>query len=172
MKKATSLILATAIAGTLAFTTMAPAVYAQSNGKSGEQSERMGKRGGQGGPGGFIRLMCSDQGAERLETAMGRVAEKVDLTADQQTLLNNLKTTALSAQTSFADSCTTPATGDDADMIDRVRARQANAALRLAAMDEIVPALESFYDSLTDEQKAELKPEKRGGDRRGGNKRS
>lgn len=171
MKKATSLILATAIAGTMVFTTMAPAVYAQDNTKGSEQSERMGKRGGQGGPGGFIRLMCSEQGAERLETAMGRVAERVDLTAEQQTLLDELKTTALSAQTTFADSCATPTKDEDTDMIDRVKSRQANATLRLAAMDEIVPALENFYDSLTDEQKAELKPEKRGGDRRGGKKR-
>lgn len=171
MKKVTSLVLATALAGTLALTAMAPAAYADNDRKGrGEQSERTGNN-NQSGPGHFVRLMCTDEGAERLETAMGRVAEQIDLTTEQQTLLDTLKTTALSAQTSFADNCTTNVRGEDTDMIDNIKARQANAALRLAAMDEIVPALEGFYDSLTDEQKAELQPKKRGNDRRGDERR-
>lgn len=163
MKTTTSLLLATAVIGSLSLTALAPAAYADERGKGmrgkGEHGERMGHR---GGPGGFIHLMCSEKGAERLESALGHVAEKIDLTSDQQSLLAELKTVALSAQTNFADTCTTPARDDDSNMIDRLKARQSNMAAHVAAMDDVVPALETFYDSLTDEQKAELKPNKHG----------
>lgn len=162
MKKTTSLLLATTIIGSLSLTALAPTAFASERGHRGENSDRMGQRGGPGGPGGFIHLMCSEKGAERLEAALGKMSEKIDLTSDQQVLLDALKTVALTAQTDFADNCTTPAKDDDADFIDGIKAHQANMAAHLAAMDDVIPAMEAFYDSLTDEQKAELKKGHRG----------
>lgn len=172
MKKTTSLLLATAIAGSLALTALAPAAYADNRGQGmrkhdgkGEYGEhmrgQMGQR-GQGGPGGFIGLMCSERGAERLETALNFVGGKLTLTDEQQTLLDNLKTAALTAQTEYADSCITGPRDGSGNVVDRIKHRQSNMQAQIAAMDDVIPALEAFYDSLTEEQQAALKQGPRG----------
>lgn len=176
MKRKTSIIAATALTGALALMALTPGAYAHDSNKQqnmrgkGEHGQKMG-RSGQKGPGAFIHLICSEKGAERLETALGRVGDKVKLSEDQQALLTELKTVTLAAQTDFADKCTTPTRGEDKDLMDHVKQRQANMTAHVAAMDNVVPALEAFYDSLSDEQKAELKPNRRGGrhGKRGGN---
>jgi len=105
--------------------------------------------------------MCSADGAARLETILGKVGENLTLTDAQKELLSTLKTTALTAQTTYADNCVQPGAAKDSDMIDRLKARQTNMAAQVTAMDEVIPTLEAFYTSLSDEQKAELRPNRR-----------
>lgn len=169
MKKTASILLTTAIVGSLGLAALTPAAHADERGfgkrgERGERGEHMAERGqrGPGGPGGFIHLMCSQEGAARLEAALGNVGERLTLTDEQNALLDELKTVALSAQTEFADNCTTPVRGQDTDIIERMKTRQTNMAAHLTAMSDVVPALEAFYDSLTDDQKAQLKPGPRG----------
>lgn len=167
MTKKISLLLATALAGTMAITAIAPVAYAQDGGiqlasERGERHDRMERRGGpRGGAGGLLLLTCSDNGAPQLELILNRVAERVDLTDEQQPLFDTLKTTALTAQTSFADNCVAPAGEDNPDMIDMLKLRQTNMAARMTAVEEVLPSLEVFYDSLTDTQKEQLRPEGR-----------
>jgi hypothetical protein len=117
------------------------------------------------GPGrgaGILGLVCSDRGAEALEIAFVRMSHQVELTAEQQTLFDALKTKALTTQTSFADNCQSalPATTDTAkpDMVERLKSRLEIEQARLTAMNALLPDLEAFYGSLTDEQKASFMP--------------
>ena len=66
------------------------------------------------------------------------------------------------------------------DAVDNIRLRQSLGEARLTAVDSVLPAFEAFFDSLTDDQKAELAPQAhrgahgpRGGDHgRGGPEQS
>ncbi|UJQ94478.1 Spy/CpxP family protein refolding chaperone [Mariluticola halotolerans] len=177
MQKLNSFLLASALAGTVGLTALTPAAYAhdRDNGmrKHRDQGQHMQQRGGDRMPGAFVRLMCSEDGAARLETALNGVETKITLTDEQKTLLADLKTAALAAQTEYADNCVVPEKTDTPDMAERMKTRHANMAAQVAAMDDVVPAFEVFYDTLSDEQKAEFrsKSRMRGGDndqRRGG----
>lgn len=177
MKKATSLILSAVVVGSLgltSFTTTAFADERQGYGKRGEQSGKFQKRGGPA-RGSFIHLMCSEDGAARLEQMLNRGGDRITLSDEQQALYDTFKTQALAAQTQYSDSCTTPTRSADADVVDRMKVRQDNMKALVAAMDTVMPAFEAFHDSLSDEQKAEMKPKRgkggkfgRDGDRRGG----
>ena len=181
MKKNLSLLLATAIVGSFSLASLSTVAYAHDQNRSmGQQNsemgqhQQMGKRGqmGQRGQkGGFLRLVCNDDGAERLETALEKFSGKITLSDEQTPLFEDFKSAALTAQTSFADDCTVPARGGDEDIVDRMENRQANMAAHLTAMEEVMPEFEAFFDSLTDEQKANLKPGQRGerGQRHGEN---
>lgn len=117
----------------------------------------MGRAGG-----GLLGLVCSENGAEALEIAFVRLSHRIDLTADQQPLFDTLKSKALTTQTSFADECKAamPAAGSEPapDLVEQLKARLKMEESRLAAMNAILPDLEAFYASLTDEQKAGLMP--------------
>lgn len=121
-------------------------------------------RGGPGGQrGGMLALVCAPEGADRLEHLLLNISQRVDPTAEQQPLFDALKTAALTAQTDFADTCASarPATTADAarpDLADRMKARHAVEKAHVEAMTTVIPAFETFYDSLTDEQKLSLEP--------------
>ncbi len=129
--------------------------------------------------GGLLNLVCSDRAAERLEIAFVRLSYALELTAEQQPLFDDLRTTALTAQTQFADRCkaanptasaAAPAQNGAApatttrDPVAGMRARLELDKARIAALETVLPKFEQFYNSLTDAQKAELSP----GARRGG----
>ena len=177
MTKKTPLIIAAAIVGSLSLAAFAPAAYAQGPGNAGPRADgahthaQQMKR-GPGGPAGFLRLMCTEKGAERMENVLGKVSEKLELSSAQQSLFAEFEKTSLTAQTEFADSCVKPPRGKDGDVVDRLKAHQSNLTATVSAMDEIIPEFEAFFDSLTDEQKAKLgKGARRGarGGPRGGN---
>ena len=147
MTKKTSLLIAVAIVSSIGLTSIAPAAYARDN-----QATMRGE-GHRGGSGGLVRFTCNDQGSARLEKALTRVNEKLSLSDDQQLLFDDLKTAALTAQTDFADNCVKPVKNDGSDVVDRMRTRQANMSAHLSAMESVMPELEVFFDSLTDEQK-------------------
>jgi hypothetical protein len=129
-------------------------------------------RGGGLNGAGIIGLVCSERGAEALEIAFVSLSHRLELTAEQQPLFDTLKANALTTQTSFADECQAAmpqqAAGTAPDMIEGIKARLAVEEARLEAINGILPDLEAFYGSLTDEQKAALAPRGQrfgGGDR-------
>ncbi|MEO6395051.1 MAG: Spy/CpxP family protein refolding chaperone [Devosia sp.] len=121
-------------------------------------------------PGELLDLVCSDNGAERLEIAFVRLSHRLDITTTQQPLFDALKATALTAQTSFADTCTAARPAKDGtaapDLVDRMKTRIAIDTARLEALNAVLPDFEAFYASLTDAQKALLMPEHEGRDGR------
>jgi hypothetical protein len=155
-----------ALVAALGLTAMSPAFAAGAN-----QQARPGfdQRDGRtlefrrNAPGGIFQLAsvsCAPQAAERMETRLGRVSERLDLTADQLPLFDAFRTSALTAQTSFADACATLPAGPEAstDLIQRLEQRLEVDGARLTAMTELLPQFKAFYESLTDAQKAELMP--------------
>ena len=190
MKSLTTTALVAIVAGTIGFAALTPVAFAQqapNPGQPGQQMqghmqmpgqfghnriERMRNARGPGN-GGLLALVCSDQGAERAEIGFVRLAYRLDLTPEQQTLFDDLKSSALTAQTQFADQCEQPAAPASADAeptmpnpVERLTAQIGNDTLRLELMEGLLPKLEAFYDSLTDAQKASLQPQ-RGRDGKG-----
>jgi hypothetical protein len=181
MKRTTSLTLATLIVA-VAATSAAPALAQDSPG-NGQRQMRHELRGpGPGGDnrggmiheergmmrgGGLLALVCDEQGADRLEHMLLTVAQRTDLTAEQQPLHDALKTAALTAQSDFAAACAAarPAEGADVsstDLADRLKARLDIEKAHVAALEGVIPAFEAFYDSLSDAQKQALTPPQRG----------
>lgn len=119
--------------------------------------------GGMRGPQhGLLGLVCSTEGSSVLETMLDDTAARLKLTADQQKLFDTFRTNALTAQTSFADSCAT--TRDDRnadtsiDMVDRMKSHLAVETARVTALNALLPDFEALFNSLTDAQKADLFP--------------
>jgi hypothetical protein len=171
MSKFTSLLFSSALIGAVSLAALAPvAVTAQDQlaaNKRGQNGPgQHAQRGQDGRPGGFINLVCSPEGAARLETMLSAVPEKTTLTDEQLSLYNAFKASALAAQTEYADTCIAPVRAQNGtgtpDIMNRVKHRQANMVAQVAAMDDIIPTMEAFYDSLTDAQKMDLRPTRGG----------
>jgi hypothetical protein len=118
--------------------------------------QQIGHRGG--AP--LLRLACSDRGAEALEIAFVRVKYELKLTAEQQPLLDTLRTAALADQKSFADTCKA-AINDGVSpgqktLLDRLQTELALDSAKVTALNDVVPKFKAFYDSLTDQQKTAL----------------
>ena len=177
MNNSTRFLFGTVFAGIMGLTALVPSVYAQDLGApkdappiaqpddkgglrpdGGPRGERPGERGGIAG------MICSTDGATQLETRLADIATKLALTAEQQPLFDAYRTAALTAQTSFAESCAklqpaataTPATPPDALTV--LKDRQARQTAELDALNAVLPSFEALYNSLTDAQKAVLQP--------------
>jgi hypothetical protein len=143
--------------------------FRQGNHADGEMG---GPMGGQRGGGDLLNFA---RGAEGIEIALVRLSHRIELTSEQQALFDTLKTTALSAAADFAAATeglrpaqTPPAAGETAtatapDMSERLENRIAIETAHLAALEAVQPAATAFFDSLTDEQKAQLAPERHQG---------
>jgi len=110
-----------------------------------------------------VSLVCSDRGAEALEIAFVRLSHRLELTDEQDQLFDALRTSALTAQTRFADTCAAAlpdATADAAapDVMARLKASLDIERARLDAMTGLLPDLEAFYASLTSAQQADMAP--------------
>lgn len=198
MTKLATLLLSTALAGGLTLSAVVPSSAATENvrhqthnypaqqaqgqgqqmqgmdqqmqGMQGMQGMRGGEMGLQGlGRDEIIRFACSVNGAPRLEIALNNLSERLTLNAEQTTLFDALKTSALSAQTTFADTCDVPAANAATPLnpVERLKLFETNETARLAAINSILPAFEAFYNGLSDVQKAELDQDPRGGDQVG-----
>ena len=114
------------------------------------------------GPGGVLMLACSDKGAEALEIALVRMDHRLELSTDQQKLFETFRTKALSTATSFADTCKasrpTADAGTKPDLLARMKASLAIEQARLTALSGVLPDFETFFNSLSDQQKANLLP--------------
>jgi hypothetical protein len=108
----------------------------------------------------LMRLACSDRGSEALEIAFVRLKYDLKLTASQQPLFETLRSAALADQKSFADTC--KAAMDDGvapgqrTLLDRLQTELALDSAKVTALSDIVPKFKAFYDSLSDQQKAQL----------------
>ncbi|MBB4051814.1 hypothetical protein GGR20_001456 [Devosia subaequoris] len=121
-----------------------------------------------GGAGGLLNI---ERGAVAIEIAIVRLSHAVEMTDEQTVLLEALKTDALAAAAAFEAATdglrpTPPAEGESSerpDISERFDNRIAFESARLDALEAVQPAFTAFFDSLTDEQKADLVPER--GDR-------
>jgi len=110
------------------------------------------------GQAGLVHFACSVNGAPRLEIALNNLSDKLTLTDDQKTLFDAFKTSALTAQTTYADACQVPTAnaGTPLDPVQALKLHQTNETADIAAIDSVLPSLEAFYNSLSDTQKADL----------------
>lgn len=160
MNKLTTTLIATALASTIGTTALTSAVVAQ---ESGQPPAHNGPKntvpmsGFMAGFGGMGRL-CAPNNGKNLEATLSRVAQRIELNADQTEAFETFRAEALVAQTALADTCAQVKPGEDADLIDRLNAGQAIMAVRLEGMGDVLPSLEIFYDSLSDAQKARMRP--------------
>lgn len=183
MKSLTTTALVAIVAGTIGFAALTPAAFAQQGPNQGQPGQhmqgqmpgpfgkdnsngRMRNARGPGSQGGLLALVCNDNGAERAEIGFVRLAYRLDLTAEQQALFDDLKSSALTAQTQFADQCAKPAEPmanaepTPPNPVERLTTQIGNDKLRLDLMEGLLPKLQAFYDSLTDAQKASLQPQR------------
>lgn len=152
MNKLTTTLLATALVSIIGATVLTSAVSAQ----EGPQSPpRM--TGFMQGFGGAGRL-CAPDSVERLDEMLSRAAQRIDLSAEQTDAFEVFRGQALAAQSKVANTCIQVAPGANADLIDRLNAGQEVMTVRLEGMTNVLPSLESLYDSLSDEQKAKIRP--------------
>jgi hypothetical protein len=108
----------------------------------------------------LMMLGCSDRGGEAIEIAFVHVKYELKLTATQQPLLDALETAALADQKSFAATCKTTLGDKDAAMsgtlLDRLQGGLTLSQAKVTALEDIVPKLKAFYDSLSADQQAQL----------------
>ncbi|WP_055045336.1 Spy/CpxP family protein refolding chaperone [Devosia sp. A16] len=152
-----------ALVAALGLTAMSP-VFAAGPERPRSDSRTLEFRRDAGGAFRFVDFSCNSRAADRLERRLDRMAGKLKLSKDQEKLFEDFRTSALTAQTDFADRCDTirpgTATNDRQrpDLIQRLEQRLKFDEARVAAMTELLPQFRSFYESLTDNQKRELAP--------------
>jgi len=153
-----------ALVAALGLTAMSPAFAAGPDRPRNDNRTLEFRRDAAGGAFRFAEFSCNDRAADRLERRLDRVANRLQLTGDQEKLFEDFRTSALTAQTDFADQCATIRPGQAAnkterpDLIQRLEQRLKFDEARLAAMSDLLPQFRSFYESLTDTQKRELAP--------------
>jgi len=123
--------------------------------------------------GGAVGFLNFARGAEAVEVALVRLSHRIELTQEQQGLFDALRTAALEAAETFETATEglmpqPPAEREAPAMpsiTERLENRIAVTRAQLAALESVQPAAAAFFDSLTEEQKAELQPERveRGG---------
>ncbi len=181
MKSFSTTAIAALVAGTMgallltpAFADDAAATPASQNGTAMQRpgmhgaGQQQGMRGmwmhrddkGMGPHGELLKLACSERGGEAIEMALVHLKYSVDPTADQTPLFNALHDAAVADQKTFAEACKS-AMGDKTaagtkSVLDRLQAGLDIEKAKLAAMTDLLPKFKTFYDSLTDAQKAKL----------------
>lgn len=128
------------------------------------------RRGGMrmGGRGGLLALTCGPHGAERIEHALVALKYRTNPTGDQIALFDAFKAAALGAQRHFAATCDAtlpdrPVANADAatttarpNMLEAMQMRLTLEEARVAALGDVLPSFEAYFNSLTAEQKATL----------------
>lgn len=159
-----------ALVAALGLTSMSPTFAAgpqhrQGGDNRGDSRTMEFRRDGGGGAFRFAEFSCNDNAADRLERRLDRMVGKLKLTADQEKLFEDFRTSALTAQTSFSDQCDTirpdraaGAKAERPDLIQRLEQRLKFDEARLTAMTELLPQFKTFYASLTAEQQRQLAP--------------
>ena len=179
MKKLSTIALAATLVGTLSISAIAPAAYAQdnsTNANNGPKAEQKQERKGKGqyravrGGHGFLHFVCSTEGAERLEKMLEITAIRLDVTDEQRPAFDDLKTAALTAQSDFATACEPLKAEKPEGAADKMAHRTAMMELQIEGMNTVLPAFETFYEGLSDEQKAKVNKfgEKKGKRGKGG----
>jgi hypothetical protein len=98
-----------------------------------------------------LAALCSARAEAFSQVPTQRIEETIRPTAQQRTAFEALKMASANAANQLRSSCPAQVpTG----MLDRLQAVDARLASMLSAVEIVRPALEEFYASLTDEQKA------------------
>lgn len=124
------------------------------------------------GPMGGSDILGFERGAEAVEIAFVRLSHAIELTDEQQALFDTFRTEALAAAEDFATTAeglrpAAPAEGETPvrpNIAERLENRIALDTARLDALKSVQPAAVAFFDSLTEEQLAELTPHRPGRD--------
>jgi hypothetical protein len=158
-----------ALVTAIGLTSFAPVAFAEGpqrpSDNGGQRNHRMMETKAQ--PGGMRRFeivdfACNAKAADRMDGRYDKLVEHLKLTADQEKLFETFRTTALTAQTRFNDTCSTVQPEKRADRaqrpdpITRMETRLKVDEARLSAMTSVLPDLKAFYASLTDAQKQQL----------------
>jgi len=109
----------------------------------------------------LVALACSDKGAEILQRVLDRSAKRLDLTTDQQKLYDPFREKALTPETSFADQCQAARPDRSKgrpDLITHLQSQLAIDQARITALNAVLPDFQALFDTLSDQQKAELRP--------------
>ncbi len=118
-----------------------------------EQKKRFESMGGSGrGTGGLDRL-CGPQSANIAKLPVQRIEQKIQPTAQQQGLFNDLKRATDDAANALQGSCPTQIPQSPVARLDAVKARL---SAMIDAVNIVRPKLKDFYASLTDDQKAKF----------------
>ncbi|NOZ32446.1 MAG: hypothetical protein GXP01_05100 [Alphaproteobacteria bacterium] len=170
MAKLTSLALAGATAGALGLAALVPIATAQSAGSqntpvagpetgaqflnaTGPGRDGRARMGRKGVSINFLVPKCSARSLERVEKIFDRVGDALDLNTDQEVLYDDLVSVALESHSGFAEICTAIRDQRPGDFIERLQKRQTIAEARVEATGQILPVLDTFYSSLSDDQK-------------------
>lgn len=169
MKLISKTAAAALLTATLGATAIVPA-YAQQPSPQQKHSSFRDHHGGprNGGPLGGGELLSFERGAEAIEIALVRLSHRVDLSAEQQPLFEAFRTAALAAATDFeavTEKLRPAAPADDQaaatpDLAERLTKAIELQKARLAALEAVQPAAVAFFDSLSEEQKANLRPQR------------
>jgi hypothetical protein len=161
------------VAAAVTLTALTPAAFAAGPDRGGDGHRRdvqIHRDGGarlDGARGGLLALGCGPNAAERIEHSIVALSYRVNPTGEQVQLLDALKTTALDAQKELATTCdavlpdrtadaAAPDTAARPNMLEAMQMRLKIDEARVAALGDVLPSFEAFFNSLTDEQKATL----------------
>ena len=184
MKTITTTAIVALMTAAIGLTAVAP-TYAQdaAPAPTQEQAFRQGGPGlhlrqdGEHGPGrgGFLDFFGRGNSTEAVEIALVRLSHAVEMTTEQQALFDTLKTDAMAAAETFSTAVeglrpaapqggsavpTEGQTAERPEFSDMLENRIAFETAHLAALEAVQPSLSAFFDSLTDEQKADLMPQR------------
>jgi hypothetical protein len=159
-----------AIVASVGLTAFTP-VMAAGPGDIQRPQRTMDFRAGAGGTFQFAQFACSPRAADRMEKRFDNLEQRLQLTGDQKALYDTFMTSALAAQTEFADKCDdiAPARAtreerksrtERPDLLARMEARLKLDEARLVAMNAVFPDFKAFYASLSEQQQADLMPGK------------
>lgn len=158
----------------LGLAAVAPAMAQEATQPASEAAEPAAPALGFRHDGGFAQrgdlggLMSFERGGEAIELALVRLSHRIELTGEQQVLLDTLKSDALAAAETFTTATedlrsipqATSETAELPDITERFENRIALQQAQLAALEAIELSFTAFFGSLTDEQKASLMPER------------
>ena len=111
----------------------------------------MGRSGRAGAPGRNLASLCGQQAGSATNLPIQRIEHVVQPTGQQQDAFNALKRASENAADQLQVSCPTQMPQTPTARLDAAKARLKS---MLAATKTVRPKLVTFYDSLSDEQKA------------------
>ena len=186
MKTITTTAIVALMSATIGLSAAAPAFAHDPAPQRGEMRHHGNGPGGHGGERGFGRGMGGGflnlTNPDAVEISLVRLSQRVDPTAEQQPLFDAFKTAAMAAAEDFASALEAIRPEAPVEGQPRVRPefsemlanRIAMTSAQLEALEAVQPSATAFFDSLTDEQKAQLTPQRggrnwgKGGMHRGG----
>jgi hypothetical protein len=172
MKTITTTALVALMTATIGLSAAAPAFAQDASPRPDRTHQTERGHGGMGGARGFLDLRNPDA----VEIGLVRLSQRIELTPEQQPLFDAFKTAAMAAAEDFSSVLDSvrppaPATGQTPTPLpisEMFSTRIAITTAQLDALKAVEPSATAFFDSLTDEQQAQLMPQRGKGMRRGG----